>query len=266
MDSSVPIIDSVILDCPKLERYQANTSKINYLNIDNCPLLRTVFLTYTVFLTNINFQNNPLLELVNLESTQIQSLDFSNLTNLIGIVAMYCSDLATINLTGCTNLELVAVEQCNLTVLDVTTNTSLKSIYCTQNYIVHLDVSNCLQLNELMCNYGKLSTLNMNNINLNNIWDFDASANPELTCIEVNDTALANYKWELISGEIDTQQYFSLNCGWDPVTIEEKNTVYTNHKLISIVDVLGRESKPTPNVPLFYRYDDGTVEKKLIIE
>jgi hypothetical protein len=30
--------------------------------------------------------------------------------------------------------------------------------------------------------------------------------------------------------------------------------------------VLGRESKEENNVPLFYIYDDGTVEKKIIIE
>jgi hypothetical protein len=45
--------------------------------------------------------------------------------------------------------------------------------------------------------------------------------------------------------------------------IEENNTT---KQLLKITNVLGRESKPTPNVPLFYRYDDGTVEKKLIIE
>jgi hypothetical protein len=28
----------------------------------------------------------------------------------------------------------------------------------------------------------------------------------------------------------------------------------------------GRESKPLPNVPLLYIYDDGSVEKKLIIK
>jgi hypothetical protein len=37
-------------------------------------------------------------------------------------------------------------------------------------------------------------------------------------------------------------------------------------QLLKITDVLGRESKPTPNVPLFYRYDDGTVEKRIIVE
>ena len=37
-------------------------------------------------------------------------------------------------------------------------------------------------------------------------------------------------------------------------------------KLVKIMDVLGRESIPQPNIPLFYRYDDGKVEKRLIVE
>ncbi|MBT3622111.1 MAG: hypothetical protein HN535_05105 [Flavobacteriales bacterium] len=36
--------------------------------------------------------------------------------------------------------------------------------------------------------------------------------------------------------------------------------------LLKIIDILGRETKPTINTPLFYMYDDGTVEKKIIIE
>ncbi len=38
-----------------------------------------------------------------------------------------------------------------------------------------------------------------------------------------------------------------------------------NNKLMRIVDILGREQKGT-NQPLFYIYDDGTVEKKVVIE
>ena len=37
-------------------------------------------------------------------------------------------------------------------------------------------------------------------------------------------------------------------------------------RLIKITDVLGRETKGTKNEPLFYIYDDGTVEKRIIIE
>ena len=37
-------------------------------------------------------------------------------------------------------------------------------------------------------------------------------------------------------------------------------------KLIKIIDILGRKSKVIKNQPLFYLYDDGTVEKKIILE
>jgi hypothetical protein len=36
--------------------------------------------------------------------------------------------------------------------------------------------------------------------------------------------------------------------------------------LLKITNVLGEPTKPTSNTPLFYIYDDGTVEKKLILE
>ena len=39
-----------------------------------------------------------------------------------------------------------------------------------------------------------------------------------------------------------------------------------NNQLIKIVDLLGRESKDLKRQPLFYIYDDGTVEKKIFLE
>ena len=53
-----------------------------------------------------------------------------------------------------------------------------------------------------------------------------------------------------------------INCTSTHISsLKDLNTV----KLIKIIDVLGRETKE-PNQPLFYIYDDGTVEKKIIIE
>ena len=47
----------------------------------------------------------------------------------------------------------------------------------------------------------------------------------------------------------------------------EINEVSRKRKLVEVIDVLGKKGiKPKPNVPLFYRYDDGTVEKRIIIE
>jgi hypothetical protein len=47
-------------------------------------------------------------------------------------------------------------------------------------------------------------------------------------------------------------------------TIEE--TQNPNKNLLKITDVLGRKTKETSNTPLFYIYDNGTVDKKIIIE
>ena len=44
------------------------------------------------------------------------------------------------------------------------------------------------------------------------------------------------------------------------------NEYITKKDLIKIIDVLGRQTKHLKNQPLFYIYDDGTVEKKIILE
>ena len=45
--------------------------------------------------------------------------------------------------------------------------------------------------------------------------------------------------------------------------IEEHTTTKT---LLKITDILGRQTNQTRNKLLFYIYDDGTVEKRIIIE
>ena len=39
-----------------------------------------------------------------------------------------------------------------------------------------------------------------------------------------------------------------------------------NRKLVNVVDILGRETKPQTNIPFIEIYDDGSTEKKLIIK
>jgi hypothetical protein len=48
--------------------------------------------------------------------------------------------------------------------------------------------------------------------------------------------------------------------------INENNFKSFNKKLIKITNILGQETTPKSNTPLIYLYDDGTVEKKIIIE
>ena len=38
-----------------------------------------------------------------------------------------------------------------------------------------------------------------------------------------------------------------------------------NRKLEKVVDILGKQTKPQTNQPLFYIYDNGTVEKRIVV-
>ena len=44
------------------------------------------------------------------------------------------------------------------------------------------------------------------------------------------------------------------------------NVSNLSRKLIMVVDVLGRKTNQKKNTPLFYIFDDGTVEKKIKID
>lgn len=48
-----------------------------------------------------------------------------------------------------------------------------------------------------------------------------------------------------------------------PTSIEEQNK---NKTLLRVTDMLGRNAKESKNTPLFYIYDDGTIEKKVRVE
>jgi len=49
----------------------------------------------------------------------------------------------------------------------------------------------------------------------------------------------------------------------NPASIQER---ITKKELLRIIDALGRETKGAKNEPLLYLYDDGTVEKRIVIE
>ena len=61
-----------------------------------------------------------------------------------------------------------------------------------------------------------------------------------------------------------TEDTCILTYNISPTNITDIN-VEENRKCIRVIDVLGRETKQT-NQPLFYIYDDGTVEKRIVIE
>ena len=83
--------------------------------------------------------------------------------------------------------------------------------------------------------------------------------------------------WEITGDYIETFSNSGVIAGTplaDTLNIVFCNTIPTstsvssiqsNKKLLKVTDLLGRETKQA-NQPLFYIYDDGTVEKRIVIE
>ena len=178
-----------------------------------------------------------------------------------------CSNLSISDLTGIEEFTALTELGCynnQLTILDVSNNTALTQLICDYNHLTCLDVSQNTALTELNCSENLLEKLNTKNGNWVNGMNIVADTN-NLTCVEVDNIGYANSNW---SGSFDSFVTFSTNCNYtnpcNSSTVIQEHT--TNKELLKVTDILGRETPYRKNTPLFYIYDDGTVEKKLIIK
>ena len=87
--------------------------------------------------------------------------------------------------------------------------------------------------------------------------------NSWLSCIRIDDYMSS---WNAYDNNISDHRPIGLRLQVDPVisyTLEMEPKV---KDLIKVMDVLGRETKPKKNTPLFYMYENGSVEKKIVVE
>ena len=130
---------------------------------------------------------------------------------------------------------------------------SLQSLFCYDNNLTTLNLTNNTELFEVTCSNNNLTSIDLRNGNNSGLWYFMSMNNPNLTCIDVDDIAYCEYTWA-----VDTWTSFSNNCF--PTNI---NKVSSIKKLIQVIDIHGRVITPRPNIPLIYIYSDGSREKKI---
>lgn len=134
--------------------------------------------------------------------------------------------------------------------------TALQSLYCQNNNIANLDLSNNSNLFEVICANNNLEAIDLRNGNNTNLWYFMSMNNPLLNCIDVDDITWCEYNFA-----VDTWTTFSNNCNSTSV-----NFISDNKKLLKITDLQGRNIRAIPNTPLIYYYSDGSVEKKIFVQ
>lgn len=150
----------------------------------------------------------------------------------IGLEIISCNlnQLVSLNLGQQPNLEYLACNANYLKNVDISQCTALRQMICNENYLEDLDVSPCVSLTLLRCNFNRLMDLNVKNGN-NTILYLNATANPDLTCVRVDDSTYSTNNWL----DIDPVASFSESCG-----------IFDNIKKIKQLDNVSIYPNPTP--------------------
>ncbi|UXX79939.1 Ig-like domain-containing protein [Reichenbachiella carrageenanivorans] len=171
-------------------------------------------------LTSIDVSQNTALLSLNVQDNMLTSLDISQNTALTGLNCGR-NNLSSLDVSQNVLLDFLLCHENNLSALDVYPLTKLITFNCSQNSITYLDFSQNTGINQntslevpfIHCQENNLTVLKMNGISpgaLQNQY-FNATNNPNLTCIEVNDVTAAETNWT----NIDATANFSLQCTVD---------------------------------------------------
>ena len=186
--------------------------------------------------------NNNLMSLNLGSNTALTYLDcdFNNLENLD------VSSNSTLTTISCNNNDLTS--------LDLSQNLALINLYCRRNQIGSLDLSQNTALTEVACSNNQLTSLNV--ANGNNViiggGEFDATGNPSLICIQVDDVAWSNANWP----SKDATASYSTNCSLgiddygsevlvsinpNPATSQITISSTLDITAIALIDITGKE-------------------------
>jgi len=158
-------------------------------------------------LTQLDVTQNTVLTSLNCSNNELTELDVSLNTSLV-MLNFKVNSISGIDLSQNTQLTNLFCFTNQLTTLDLTQNTALTNLRCQNNGLQNLDVAQNTVLRMLNCSGNELTALNVKNTNNDNFIVFDATDNPDLICIEVDNETYSTTNWT----DIDAQSFFSENC------------------------------------------------------
>ena len=126
-----------------------------------------------------------------------------NITSLTGIedfialTKLWCfeNQLTSLDVSSNTALTDLYCRNNQLTSLDVSNNTALEFLYSSNNQLTSLDVRATNGLEILHCFNNQLTSLDVRNGNNTAIFSVNATNNPNLTCIYVDDADWSTANW-----------------------------------------------------------------------
>lgn len=177
-----------------------NNSIMNYnLQSNSLKTLYISNLNSTQPINSINLSLCPNLKSLEINKTNIQSLDFSNMSALEWLQIRNSSSTNSINLTGCTNLNNLGIYNCtSLTTLQLQNLQNLDTVYLSQSPISTLSFINTTNIESLGLQSTGLTAIDLSifpslrqfgTLN-NNLTTLDLSMNPLLENITIYDNPL----------------------------------------------------------------------------
>ena len=114
------------------------------------------------------------------------------------------------------------------------------------------------------CNYDPLANTNNGSCNYNSVSYDTLFSNINISWNGLNLISSGDYSYSLTNSS-GCDSIANINF---TIIISDIFNIYTSGSkhLVKITDVLGRETKGTKNEPLFYIYNDGTVERKFFLK
>ncbi|WP_028890489.1 T9SS type A sorting domain-containing protein [Tenacibaculum ovolyticum] len=148
-----------------LEKLTCFTSEVSTLDIStNTKLEELTFVSNKI--TRLDVSNNTLLKKIYATGNSIAEVDFS--TNIL--------------------LDWIYLSKNELRNIDLSHNSLLEKLLLNDNLLVNLDLSANSKLENIQIQNNQLTTVNIKNGNNGSITSFEATNNPNLTCIEVDNT------------------------------------------------------------------------------
>lgn len=223
--TSLDVSAQSILDLTGIEDFVTLTSLTCHSNnLTSLDVTQNTALTYLSCsfnqLTSLDVTQNTALNTLYCYDNVLTSLDVTQNTAL---VFFGCSNnpLTSLDISQNTALTYLSCSYNQLTSLDVTQKLSLTTLYCFGNQLTSLDLTQNTALTKLNCSTNSLTSLNVKNGNNLAISDanFDATGNPNLTCIEVDDATYSSANWSLR----DLQTNFNIDCNIPQTYVPDNN-------------------------------------------
>ena len=163
----------------------------------------------------------------------VNGLGISDLTGIeafTAITALSCSNnqLTTLNVSSNTALQNLFCLNNQLTSLDVSNNMALTDLRCVLNQLTSLDISGNPAITTLFCQDNQLETLNVKNGNNTSLTTFNATGNPQLLCIQVDDEAASHSSWD-----VDAEVIFSEDCTAALCIIDIPDAIFKNYLVLN---------------------------------